>query len=111
MTLRHVFLELYEVALARATPAQRGESFRRLKNGATITVRAQGRKRQVLLGRQSAPVGEGEEATFRRDGQIPADAERREYQAGPWHYVALTWEAPPELWDGTMPTVELPPSL
>lgn len=99
MSLPKIFAELYAEAAARATPSQRGESFKRLQQGATITVRSQGRRRQVLLGRQLAPVGEVEIETFRRDGRIPADAERRDYQAGPWHYVALTWEEPPGLFD------------
>ncbi len=56
--LRRVFETLYAEALARAQPERRGEAHRRLGNGATITVRAQGARRQVLLGRQGAPVGE-----------------------------------------------------
>lgn len=99
MSLVHIFKELYATAAARDTPHTAGESFRKLKNGATIKVKAQGRRRQVILGRAGAPVGEGEEQTFRRDGEIPADAERQEFQAGPWHYVALTWTEPPGLFD------------
>ncbi|HMQ29168.1 MAG TPA: hypothetical protein PKD53_00505 [Chloroflexaceae bacterium] len=93
MSLFHIFKELYATAIA-GRPA-----FRRLKSGATIKVRAKGRRRQVILGRAGAPVGEGEEQTFRRDGEIPDAAARQEYQSGPWHYVALTWEEPPGLFD------------
>lgn len=99
MSLTRVFDQLYADAAARERPDARGEAVKRLGRGATITVRVQGRRRQVLLGRQLAPVGEAEVDTFRRDGAIPADAERRDYRAGPWHYVALTWEAAPSLFD------------
>jgi hypothetical protein len=48
--------------------------------------------------------------TFRRDGRIPPDATRADYQARRWHYVALSWEAAPSLFEG-MPEAELPASL
>lgn len=99
MSLFHIFKELYAAAAHRPDTGRPGESFRKLKNGATIKVRAAGRRRQVILGRAGAPVGAGEEQTFRRDGEIPADADRQEYQSGPWHYVALTWTEPPGLFD------------
>ncbi len=109
--LRRVFETLYAEALARAADDRRGEASRRLGNGATVAVRAQGVRRQVLLGRQGAPVGEAEVVTFRRDGGVPGDAERRDYAAGRWHYVALTWEEGPGLFGGEMPAGELPATL
>lgn len=83
-------------------------TFARLYGEARIRVRILGRKRQVILGRRPpAPVGETEIVTFRAHGSIPDDAERRDYRDRQgWHRVALTWEAPAELW--TMPQAELP---
>jgi hypothetical protein len=108
MTLRSTFARLYAEARARETPEKPGESYATLKGGADIRVRILGRKRQVILGRRPpAPVGETEIVTFRRDGSIPDDAERRDYRDRQgWHRVALTWETPTDLW--TMPQAELP---
>jgi hypothetical protein len=93
MTLRTIFEELYANAAIRATAERPGESFRQLGKGAAILVRAQGRKRQVILSRRGAPVGEAEIATFRRDGQIPEHAARVDYPATRrMHFTALTWE-------------------
>lgn len=106
MSLTRIFEQLYADAAARERPDARGEAVKRLGRGAAITVRTQGRKRQVLLGRQLAPVGEAEIDTFRRDGGVPSDAERRDYAAGRWHYVALTWDAAPTLFD--LPPADAP---
>lgn len=112
MSLRRIFEECYAEAEKRATPERFGDAYRRLAKGAEIRVRSQGRRRQVVLSRQGAPVGDVEEVIFRRDGGIPPEAERRAYATvSGWHYVALTWEAPPSLWDGVMPEGELPPTL
>ena len=96
MSLPRLFTELYAAAVTTGRPA-----FRRLRQGATVKVRVDGRRRQVILGRQGAPVGEAEEATFRRDGRVPDDAARVAYDPTPdrWHYVAYTWEEPPGLFD------------
>jgi hypothetical protein len=107
MTLRSIFAERYAEAAARETAERPGESYVALRNGATIRVRVQGRRRQVILGRARVPVSEAEIATFCRDGQIPADAERRDYaDRRGWQFVALRWEAPATLWE--MPSADLP---
>lgn len=95
MSLPGLFRRLY------AEAEQRGEAFASLQQGATVKVRAAGRKRQVILGRRGVPVGDGEEVTFRRDGRIPQGAERLAYEPTPagWHYVAYTWEEEPGLFD------------
>lgn len=95
MSLPTLFRRLY------AEAEQRGEAFAKLQQGATVKVRAAGRKRQVILGRCGAPVGDGEETTFRRDGRIPEGAGRVAYEptSAGWHYVALTWEEEPGLFD------------
>jgi hypothetical protein len=110
MTLRSTFTRLYAEAAARQRDDAPGESYAALRHGADIKVRVQGRRRQIILGRQGAPVGEGEIVTFRRDGSIPPEATRADYQARRWHYVALSWEAAPSLFEG-MPEAELPASL
>lgn len=110
MSLRSQFATLYAEAEARSSRGRRGEALKSLKGGAEIRVRAEGRRRQVVLGRRGAPVGEVEEQTFRRDGQIPPDAERAEYQCRDWHYVALSWEMPPLLFDH-LPEEALPEGL
>lgn len=103
MSLHRIFQELYALAAARETPEQRGEAFKHLGRGAEITVRAHGRRRQVVLARAGVEVGEIEEQTFRRDGAIPDTAERRAYASiSGWYYVAFTWEVPapaPTLFD------------
>lgn len=93
MSLRSIFEELYATAAARASDARPGEAFRQLGKGAAIRVRVLGRRRQVILSRKGAPVGEPEILTFRRDGAVPEYATRQDYpgQQG-MHYVALTWE-------------------
>jgi hypothetical protein len=95
MTLATLFQRLTAEAIAR------GEAFARLKQGATVKIRARDRARQVILGRRPQPVGEVEERTFREHGKIPADAARAAYGPTPdgWHYVAYTWEEPPGLFD------------
>ena len=100
MTLRSIFREGYALAAQRQTPDRPGEYYRGLAGGADIRIRAQGRKRQVILGRRRVAVSEEEIRTFRRDGEIPEHAARRDYVArGGWRYVALTWEAPATLWE------------
>lgn len=111
MTLRSTFRELYATAAARAAGDTPGEAYRVLGKGATIRVRVLGRQRQVILGRQRVPVSEAEITTFRRDGDIPPDATRRDWPRTPagWCFVELRWEAPAQLWE--MPQAELPPGL
>lgn len=95
MSLPTLFRRLYGEAATTGRPA-----FARLQQGATIKIRVSGRRRQVILGRHLVPVGEKEEETFRRDGQIPPDAERAEFAAKDgWQYVTYTWEEPPGLFD------------
>ena len=94
MSLRQIFQELYAAAELRAIGSQRGEAARELAGGASITVRQQERRRQVILSRQGAPVSLVEEATFCRDGQIPPDAARAEHQRGGLCRVSFTWELP-----------------
>ena len=100
MSLQRVFATLYAEARGREAPGQRGEALKQLQHGAQVTVRVQGRRRQVLLGRAGTFVSETEVATFRRDGEIPEDAERSEFvTAGGWYTVALTWDEAPGLFD------------
>jgi hypothetical protein len=112
MSLRSIFSERYAAAAALQTAEKPGEAFASLRQGATIRVRVHGRRRQVILGRQGAPVGEGEIATFRRDGRIPAEATREDYPPTTlrWFFVALTWEEAQSSFAG-MPSAELPESL
>lgn len=95
MSLPSLFRRLY------AEAEHRGEAAAALQQGATVKVRAAGRKRQVILGRRGVPVGDAEETTFRRDGRIPEGATRVAYEptSAGWHYVALTWEEEPGLFD------------
>lgn len=111
MTLRSVFTGLYAEAEARQTAERPGEAYKALQKGADIKIRVLGRKRQVILGRRGAPVGEKEIDTFRVHGGIPAEAERRDWPRTPagWCFVELRWEAPAQLWE--MPQAELPPGL
>lgn len=90
---------LFKRLLAEAEAG--GSAFARLQQGATVRIRARGRKRQVILGRRSVPVGDVEERTFRDHGKIPADAERAAFDPTPdgWHYVSYTWEEPAGLFD------------
>jgi hypothetical protein len=112
MSLRSTFDRLYKEAGARQTADRPGEAVASLRQGATIRVRVHDRRRQVILGRQGAPVGEGEVATFRRDGRVPAEATREDYAptATRWFFVALRWETPQTSFTG-MPEAELPESL
>ena len=111
MSLRSIFSELYKEAAARATADAPGEAIKYLGQGAEITVRSQGRKRQVILSRRGVFVSETEVATFRRDGQIPPDAVQTAYASrDDRKHIVLTWEAPPTLFEG-MPQTELPASL
>jgi hypothetical protein len=111
MSLRSIFSERYAEATARQRDDAPGEAFAQLKQGAAITVRVQGRRRQVILSRHKVFVSEAEIATFRRDGRIPPDATRADYTSrdGRCH-VALTWEEPQTSFTG-MPEAELPESL
>jgi hypothetical protein len=112
MSLRSIFSERYAAAAALQTAEKPGEAFTQLKQGAAITVRVQGRKRQVILSRHKVFVSEAEIATFRRDGRIPPDATRADYTTrrdGRCH-VALTWEEAQSSFAG-MPEAELPESL
>lgn len=111
MSLRKIFEELYKDATARETPERPGEADAALKQGATVKVRVRGRERQVILGRPRVYVSEQEIRTFRTHGDIPPDAERRDWPptAKGWCYVELRWEAPATLWE--MPRAELPASL
>lgn len=105
MSLPRIFVQLYGEAATTGRPA-----FKRLEKGATIKVRVSGRRRQVILGRNSVPVGDDEEASFRRDGRIPPDAERVAYPptSDGWHYVAYTWEELPGLFDDEPATPATP---
>jgi hypothetical protein len=105
MTLRSTFASLFAEATARQRGGVYGDAYKALKGGADIRVRILGLRRQIILGRRGAPVGEVEITTFRRDGNVPADAERRDYAApGGWHYVALSWTAPPPMFpEATLP--------
>jgi hypothetical protein len=95
MSLRSTIATLYAEAAARQSAAAYGDAYKALRGGADIRVRVRGRRRQIILGRRGAPVGEVEIVTFRRDGNVPADAERTDYAApSGWHYVALSWTAP-----------------
>jgi hypothetical protein len=106
MTLRSVFADLFVEASARQRGGVYGDAYKALRGGADIRVRVLGQRRQIILGRRGAPVGETEVATFRRDGGVPDDAARRDYAApSAWHYVALTWAAPPPMF----PEATLPP--
>jgi hypothetical protein len=97
MTLRSVFATLFAEASARQRGGVYGDAYKALRGGADIRVRVMDQRRQIILGRRGAPVGETEIATFRRDANVPDDAERRDYAApSGWHYVALRWEAPQE---------------
>lgn len=108
MTLRSTFRELYATAEARQAEGRPGEAYKALRQGATVKVRVLGRRRQVILGRRGAPVGEVEIVTFRRDGDIPQAAERNDYADDKgWHYVALRWERQ----QAALPELDLPPSL
>lgn len=88
MSLRSRFQELYALAARGETPERPGETFAKLAGGATIKVRAHGRRRQVIIGRPGTEVGE-----------IPDDAERADYAAKGWHYVAMKWIEPAGLFD------------
>lgn len=101
MSLRTVFKELYAAAEQRQTAARPGEALRVLKQGAEVTVRAQGRRRQVILSRRRVPVSEVEIKTFMRDGEIPDHAVRRDWPktARGWCYVDFIWETPATLWE------------
>ena len=112
MSLRTTFTRLYKEAEARQTSERPGEAFASLDKGADIRVRVQGRRRQVILGRQRVHVSDHEIATFREHGRIPPEAEQRTWPktAKGWCYVDLQWEAPPSMFEG-MPQAELPESL
>lgn len=108
MTLRSTFKELYATAEARQAEDRPGEAYKVLGKGATVKVRVRGRERQVILGRQKVYVSEQEIITFRAHGDIPPDAERRDWPktAKGWCFVELKWEAPLTMWE--MPRAELP---
>jgi hypothetical protein len=110
MSLLSTIAALYAEAAARQRPGVPGKAYKALKGGASIAALVLGQRRQLILGRQGAPVGETEITTFRRDGNVPESATRRDYRtAKGWHYVALSWDAPPTLWQ--MPEAELPEGL
>lgn len=95
MTLATLFKRLTAEAEAG------GSAFARLKQGATVRIRARGRR--------GVPVGDVEERTFRDHGHIPAHADRVAFDPTPdgWHYVSYTWEE----FALELPLEELPPSL
>jgi hypothetical protein len=64
MTLRSVFAGLFAEATARQRDATPGTAYKALRGGADIRVRVLGQRRQIILGRRGAPVGETEIATF-----------------------------------------------
>jgi hypothetical protein len=105
MTLRSTITTLYAEASARQCPASYGDAYKALRGGADIRVRILGQRRQIILGRRGAPVGETEITTFRRDGNVPESARRADYAApSGWHYVALSWDAPPPMFpEDTLP--------
>lgn len=103
MSLTTIFRELY------ASAATGRSAYKALGQGATIRVRADGRRRQVILGRRGASIGLGEDATFRRDGRIPAEAVGVCWFAtasGEW-LVSYTWEERTL----TLPLEDLPPTV
>jgi hypothetical protein len=106
MTLRSVFAVLFAEATARQREATPGTAYKALRGGADIRVlRVLGQRRQIILGRRGAPVGETEIATFRRDANVPDDATRRDYiNRQGWHRVALSWAAPAPMFpEDTLP--------
>ena len=105
MTLRSVFAGLFAEATARQAGGVYGDAYKALRGGADIRVRILGQRRQIILGRRGAPVGETEIATFRRDANVPDDATRCDYAApSGWHYVALSWTAPAPMFpEATLP--------
>lgn len=90
MSLRRLFDRLY----AEAEVA--GEASATLQGGAAVRVRVAGRRRQVVLSRQGAPVGAVELITFQGCGRIPDAAEGVCWlpRAGLYR-VSYTWEEAP----------------
>lgn len=107
--LSTTFDRLYRTARAAATPEAPGSAVKQLDGRTGLQIRAQGRKRQAIFSRARVPVSDGELTIYRREGNIPDDAERGEYRdTKGWCYVAYRWEVAPDLWEHGLPQEELP---
>jgi hypothetical protein len=81
--------------------AAHGEASATLAGGATLRLRADGLRRQLVIGRVGAPVGLVETQTFLAHGDIPPNACAwcALPTAGAYRLV-VEWERPPAtLWD------------
>lgn len=96
MSLRAIFAEMYAIVEGATQHLPWAETSRTLGQGARVTVRASGRRRQVILARQGAPVGLVETTTFCAHGRIPDDAAGVCYlpTASGLYRVSFTWEIP-----------------
>lgn len=95
MSLTRMYLEALAAAEARETPDAAGMAERQLKKGAAFVVRVKGREIQVILKRQTAPVGQVEERTFCKHFAVPSSARRQDMgRGGGWWRVVYTWTRP-----------------
>lgn len=94
MSLRRIFEEMYAIVEGATRHLPWAETSRTLGQGARVTVRASGPRRQVILARQGAPVGLVETDTFIAHGRIPDDAAGVCYPPTPagLYRVSFTWE-------------------
>lgn len=95
MSLRSRFANLY------ATAATQGSATAELEGGAVLTVKADGRRRQVVIARPGVPVGLTETDTFVVHGDIPPWATGVCYfpTKAELFRVVFTWETIPTLFD------------